>query len=261
RSSSTFSPLCPKGGWPRSWDRHAASTMSGSQPSSAPMSRPTWATSREWVRRVRTKSFAPAPSTCVLAPSLRSAEECSTRARSRWKGVRAWDFGGSGTQRSRSWAVYPGGGCTSLTEVGCVEVRDIGSASRGVELGLVEAGGVLGAELTGGHPALRHVRLLGRSGEAPRPLHRRTGVGAVAVEVGERLHRRQAVAHLAADGVALVVPGHVLAQVAHRATLVLVELDQQLGVAAHDPRDLAEGGAHAVGLPREAGGEVGEQPG
>src|SRR5699024_12490764 len=106
--------------------------------------------------------------------------ECSTRARSRWKGVRAWEFGGSCTQRSRSRAVYPGGGGTSPAEVGSVEVWDIGSASRGVELGLVEAGGVLGAELSGGHPALGHMRLLGRAGAAPRPLDRCAAVGAVA---------------------------------------------------------------------------------
>src|SRR5699024_2104749 len=81
--------------------------------------------------------------------------------------------------------VYPGGGGTSPAEVGSVEVWDIASASRGVELGLVEAGGVLGAELAGGHPALGDVRLLGRAGAAPRALDRRTGVGAGAGELGE----------------------------------------------------------------------------
>ena len=55
-ASSAFSPLCPNGGWPRSWDRHAVSTRSGSQPRDRPSSRPICATSSEWVRRVREKS-------------------------------------------------------------------------------------------------------------------------------------------------------------------------------------------------------------
>ena len=42
-SFSACSPLWPKGGWPRSWERQAASTRSGSQPRAAPSSRPTWA--------------------------------------------------------------------------------------------------------------------------------------------------------------------------------------------------------------------------
>src|SRR6185312_11981432 len=40
-ASSAASPLCPYGGWPRSWARPAASTTSGSQPRAAPSSRPT----------------------------------------------------------------------------------------------------------------------------------------------------------------------------------------------------------------------------
>ena len=53
-----------------------------------PSSRPTWATSSEWVSRVRTKSSEDGATTWVLAPSRRSAEECSTRARSRSNAVR-----------------------------------------------------------------------------------------------------------------------------------------------------------------------------
>lgn len=106
-SASARSPLCPNGGWPRSWARHAVSTTSGSHPSARPISRPTCATSRLCVRRVRTKSSEPGPRTWVLAPSRRSAEEWTTRARSRSKGVRALLLGGSGTQRSTSWAEYP----------------------------------------------------------------------------------------------------------------------------------------------------------
>ena len=86
--ASTVSPLWPKGGWPRSWDRHAASTTSGSQPSALPSSRPICATSSEWVRRLRTKSSVCGATTCVLAASRRSAELCSTRARSRSKWLR-----------------------------------------------------------------------------------------------------------------------------------------------------------------------------
>ncbi len=70
-SFSACSPLCPNGGWPRSWERQAASTRSGSQPRAAPSSRPTWAHSREWVRRVRglashTWLCSPGVTTCVL---------------------------------------------------------------------------------------------------------------------------------------------------------------------------------------------------
>ena len=96
------SPLWPNGGWPRSCARQAASTRSGSQPSAAPSSRPICAHSSEWVSRVRGKSPEPALTTCVFAASLRSAELCRTRARSRWNSVRPGRLGGSATQRSVS---------------------------------------------------------------------------------------------------------------------------------------------------------------
>ena len=99
RELRTDSPLCPKGGWPRSWARHAVSTTSRSQPNVPASSRPIWATSRLWVRRVRTKSSVSGATTWVLAPSRRSAEECSTRALSRSKTVRKLVFGASCTQR------------------------------------------------------------------------------------------------------------------------------------------------------------------
>ena len=54
--SSTPSPLCPNGGWPRSWASAAVSARSGWQPSGWARSRATWATSRLWVSRLRTKS-------------------------------------------------------------------------------------------------------------------------------------------------------------------------------------------------------------
>ena len=87
-ASSAFSPLCPNGGWPRSWDRQAVSTRSGSQPRDRPSSRPTCATSSEWVSRVREKSSTSGATTCVFAPSRRRAAEWSTRARSRSKSER-----------------------------------------------------------------------------------------------------------------------------------------------------------------------------
>ena len=48
----------------------------------------------------------PALTTCVFAASLRSAELCRTRARSRWNSVRPARLGGSATQRSVSPGLY-----------------------------------------------------------------------------------------------------------------------------------------------------------
>ena len=47
---------------------------------------------------VRGKSLAPTSTTCVFAASLRSAELCRTRARSRWKRVRPMRLGGPAAQ-------------------------------------------------------------------------------------------------------------------------------------------------------------------
>ncbi len=93
KSSSACSPLWPNGGWPMSWARQAVSTRSGSQPRTAPSSRPTWAHSREWVSRVRGLAShmgerVPGVTTCVFPARRRRAAECRTRARSRWKAVR-----------------------------------------------------------------------------------------------------------------------------------------------------------------------------
>src|SRR5919202_1402054 len=101
-ASRAASPLWPKGGWPRSWARQAASTTSPSQPSALPRSRPIWATSRLWVSRLRTKSSVSGATTWVLAASRRSALECTIRARSRAKATRRPVFGGSAKRRSRS---------------------------------------------------------------------------------------------------------------------------------------------------------------
>ncbi len=64
---SACSPLCPNGGWPRSWASPATSTTSGSQPSTRPSSRPICATSRECVSRVRGKSREPSRDDLRLA--------------------------------------------------------------------------------------------------------------------------------------------------------------------------------------------------
>lgn len=105
KSLRACSPLWPKGGWPMSCDRQAVSTRSGSQPRAAPSSRPTWAHSRECVRRVRALASqswlrVPGVTTCVLPARRRSAAECSTRARSRWNAVLPGLLSGSVAQRS-----------------------------------------------------------------------------------------------------------------------------------------------------------------
>ena len=53
------------------------------------MLREIWATSSEWVNRVRGVSPSPGPTTWVLSANRRSAAECNTRARSRSKGLRS----------------------------------------------------------------------------------------------------------------------------------------------------------------------------
>ncbi len=84
--------------------------MSRSQPSAVASSRPTWATSRVWVSRLRMKSLLAGPTTCVLPASLRNAAECTIRALSRWYGDLP-DRLGSSTKRSASASSYP-----SITE-------------------------------------------------------------------------------------------------------------------------------------------------
>ena len=87
-SSRARSPLWPYGGCPMSWASPAMSTRSGSQPRPMAIPRPIWATSNEWVNRVRGVSPWRGPTTWVLSASLRSAAQCSTLARSRAKSVR-----------------------------------------------------------------------------------------------------------------------------------------------------------------------------
>src|ERR1700730_10656037 len=97
-----------------SWARPAMSTRSGSQPSPMAMPRPIWATSSEWVSRVRGVSLWRGPTSCVLPASRRRAALCRTRARSRAKSVRcsvsvpgsAAPFRWSTTRRCRSSSPY-----------------------------------------------------------------------------------------------------------------------------------------------------------
>ena len=114
-SASARSPLCPNGGWPRSCARQAASTRSGSQPTATATSRPTWATSRVWVRRLRVKSSVDGPTTWVLAASRRSAEECTMRARSRSNGVRRESLGSARTRSTSAWSYAAGEVSTAAT--------------------------------------------------------------------------------------------------------------------------------------------------
>src|SRR5690606_11837500 len=97
----------------------------------------------------------------------------------------------------------------------------------------------------------------------------RARVGGALVALAERRaqlregrdHRERA-ARVPADRVALEVPGHVLAQVAHALALVAVEvLDHELAVPVDRGRDLAQPGTHALRTARERGREIGEEPG
>ncbi len=105
---SANSPLWPNGGWPRSWARQAVSTRSGSRFRALPISRPIWAHSREWVRRVRGLCiiWSTGATTWVLLASLRRASLWSTLARSRSNGLLSGFPGGSGTQRASSCWLY-----------------------------------------------------------------------------------------------------------------------------------------------------------
>ena len=127
---------------------------------------------------------------------------------------------------------------------------------------------MLVGQLAGVHPAGGDGGVAGVAGAAARSFDVGARVGGVEVELGELLvevreglHGREPAPHVAADGIALEVPGHVLAQVLHAPVLALVELGEQLGVSAQDPRDVAEAGPDPFGAAGEPGGEVGEQPG
>ena len=91
-----FSPECPKGGFPRSWARHAADTMEpisvmcvsesagcffrSSAATSFPNERPTHETSRLWVRRLCTKMLPGSGNTWVLFCRRRNGAEKISRS-------------------------------------------------------------------------------------------------------------------------------------------------------------------------------------
>src|SRR5690606_25882071 len=80
------------------------------------------------------------------------------------------------------------------------------------------------------------------------------------VDLRERVDLRELPAQLAAHGVALEVPRGVLADVAAAARLVLVELDEQLGVALERPGDEREVGVDDRRVAAERPRQLAEQP-
>ena len=107
-----------------------------------------------------------------------------------------------------------------------------------------------GGQVARVEPAVRQQRALRRPGAAALTLGAGTRVALVEVEAGEPVvelgHRRDQPERgpgLAADDVALEVPGHVLAHLAQRLALVAEVLDHQLGVPADDRRDVRRGRA------------------
>src|SRR5690606_339295 len=246
-------------GCPRSWLRHAVSTTSAETPRALASSRPTCATSSEWVRRLRAKSAVLAGlSTWVFAASRRSAAECSTRARSREKSSRS-DRWVSAKKRSASCSSYPAG---TRTEGSAATVLDLRSAHH-VTDALPDLAGV--------EPALRKRRALGRTGTTALALGagaRIRGVAERSEKVVDLLQGRRTCEsrpQLTADRVALEVPGDVLADVLAAAILVLEEVDQELSVPAERLRhelqrrvDLRTCGSVVVRA--EGVGELAEQP-
>src|SRR5680860_932035 len=161
-----------------SWARQAVSTISGSRPSRRASSRPIWATSREWVSRLRAKSRpAVGLSTWVLAPSRRRALECSRRARSRTKSLRR-ELCASGSQRSSACVLYP----VALATV-CVPFA-LG------QIGTLRAGQFLRIQ-----PMFRQRRALGRPGSPAWPLGALARVGQAAVERAQKLFELRQRAH------------------------------------------------------------------
>src|SRR5665647_3155250 len=250
---SAFSPLCPNGGWPMSCARQAVSTMSGSSPRRRASSRPIWATSSEWVSRLRAKSSpAVGLSTWVFAARRRSALECSSRARSRAKSLRL-ELCSSGSQRSSSCSPYPETLATTGIPFAFGQVDALG------------AGQLLGVE-----PVLRQGRLLRGSSATARTLgsharvgHLRVECAEQVVELRERADHGEAGPQVAADRVALEIPGDMLADVPAGAFLAVEELHQQFGMPAEGAGDLAQAGLDRAGLRArvaERGREVAEEP-
>src|SRR5690606_10729049 len=191
----------------------AVSTTSGSSPRRAASSRPTWATSSEWVSRLRAKSSpAVGLSTCVFTASRRSADECRMRARSRAKSPRRLECC-SGSRRSASASPYPGVESASATAV--------------AQLGLGELGPVGLLQVAAVEPPLRERGRLRAARATARPLGVLPRVRLRPVEPREQLvdlvearRLRERRPQFAAHGVALEVPRDVLADVAAAPDLV-----------------------------------------
>src|SRR5690554_1177616 len=243
------SPLWPKGGCPRSWARQAVSTTSGSRPRLVASFRPTCATSRECVSRFRAKSRPwVGLSTCVLAASLRSALECSSRARSRAKSLRREECS-SGRKRAVSCGPYAP------------------SATGGVRFSLGQLPAVRVADLPAVEPALRKSRTLraARSatrtlGALPRVRHLPVESSQQVIQLLQRLHRGQACAKVAAHRIPLEVPGNMLADVAARTLFAVEELDEEFGVTADGRSDRAQGRPGHPVLATESSRQVTEEP-
>jgi len=100
QASSTASPMCPNGGWPRSCPTPMASVRSSLRRSARATVRETCVTSSVWVSRVRKWSPSGATNTCVLCFSRRKALLWTIRSRSRWKGVRRRQSASSRARRA-----------------------------------------------------------------------------------------------------------------------------------------------------------------
>ena len=100
--SSTSSPMCPNGGWPRSCPTPIASVRSSLSRSARATVREMPVTSSVCVSRVRKWSPSGATNTCVLCLSRRNVLECTIRSRSRWNGVRS-EQSGSGRRRTAGY--------------------------------------------------------------------------------------------------------------------------------------------------------------
>src|SRR5690606_37494276 len=130
-----------------------------------------------------------------------------------------------------------------------------------------EGGPEVLVELTRLEPPVRQVRLLGRTSPAARPLGGVAGIGLVEVELAkqivelrERRDETERTTQLAADGVALEVPRHVLAHLAQRAVLATEVGGHELRVPGDTLRDLAQARPDPLARTGEGRSEVGEQP-
>ena len=135
------------------------------------------------------------------------------------------------------------GGAVAAGQLGAAR-----SATTVAQFGLGELGAVGLLQFAALEPAVGQARDLRGAGAAALALGVDARVRLVVVEAGEQLvdlvearRARERRPQLAADRVALEVPGDVLADVAAGPVLVVEELDEQLGVALEGGGDLAEG--------------------